>query len=104
LSILKKNSVGLTRLQYDMVPGSGQSLGLLVLTSLIPQLGDAGVGALRSGLIAQVCLRHRRSGQLVGVDLFVDCAGPGKRCLLVHLLEDLDDPEDEAEADGDEPA
>jgi hypothetical protein len=47
---------------------------------------------------------ERRSGQLVGVDLFVDCAGPGKRCLLVHLLEDLDDPEDEAEADGDEPA
>lgn len=81
-----------------MVPGSGQSLGLLVLTSLIPQLGTDAAGALRFGLIAHVCLVHRHSGQPVDVDLYVGCAGPGMRCLLVHLLEDLDVPEDEAEA------
>jgi hypothetical protein len=86
------------KLQYDLLPGCGQNLGLLVLTSVIPQLNADGACSLKFGVIAHVCLLHRRSGQPADVDLFVNCAGPGKNCLLVHLLEDLDLPDETCSA------
>lgn len=88
------------KMQYDLPPGCGQNLGLWVLTSVIPQLGADPAFALKFGLIAHLCLLHRRSGQLVDVDLYVGCAGPGQLCLLVHLLEELDADHDRAASTG----